>query len=330
MDFTGLHAGTQVQMNDAAIASGGAFLVSELEKRDTRLREPLTSFTYPRDLPISVGGGWVESISALNISYALPGSSVSGPVTTPAANGIPLVQANLGKDTFKTHQFGVGMRVSFVDMQRSGFLGRSLDQMLTQGVRMAYDKHMEANAYLGLQDFGTTGLLNHAGAVAANVAANGTGSSPAWKNKTPQQILDDVNAALADVWSAAEYDPSAMPNHILVPYEQYNHILTTKLTDLGAETILDFLQKNNAADKNGGRLTIAPTRWCQGAGVGGTDRMAVYVNAERFLKLEELVPLSRVMTQPNAANLCYDTGYAANLSEVEVFYPQCLRYYDGI
>lgn len=317
-----------MDMNDAAIASGGAFLISELEKRDAKIREPLTSFTYPRDIPITVGGGWVEHVSALNVSYAVTGSSVSGPVLASSANGVPMVQANVGKDLYRTHQFGVGMRISFVDMQRSNFIGRSLDQMLTQGVRMTYDKHMDVNTYMGLSDFGTTGLLNHPGAVASNVAS--VDGKTGWKQKTPQQILDDVNGALTDAWAAAEYDETAMPNHILIPYEQYNYILTTKLTDLATETILDFLQKNNVSSKNGGSLTIAPTRWCKGAGTGSTDRMAVYCNEERFLKLEELVPLQRAMTQPNAANLCYDTGYVANLSEVEIFYPQVLRYYDGI
>lgn len=319
-----------VTMQDAASASGGAFLVSELEKRDTKIREPLTSLTYARDIPITVGGGWVENVSAMNITYAVAGSSVSGPVMAPGANGVPIVQANLGKDMFKTHMFGVGLRVSFADMMRSNFIGRSLDDMLTKGIRMTYDKHLDANAYTGLAEFGTTGLMNDPNAITSNVAATGTGSSALWSAKTPQQILDDVNKALTDAWEAAEYDASAVPNHIIMPYEQYNYILTTKVTDLATETILDFLMKNNVASKNGGSLTIAPTRWCKGAGVGGTDRMAVYINDERFLKMEELVSLTRAMTQPNAANLCYDTGYVANLSQVEVFYPQTLRYYDGI
>ena len=52
--------GPAMTMDAAGIASGGAFLVSELEKRDTMIREPLTSVTYPRDVPIDVGGGWVD------------------------------------------------------------------------------------------------------------------------------------------------------------------------------------------------------------------------------------------------------------------------------
>ena len=82
--------------------------------------------------------------------------------------------------------------------------------------------------------------------------------------------------------------------------------------------------------KNGGSLYIGATRWCRGAGTGGTDRMAVYVNHERFLKMDELVPLARVMSAPNVANVCYDTAYMANISQVQLLYPQTMTYWDGI
>ena len=38
-------------------AGGMAFLVGELEKRDARLREPLASVDWPRDIPVESGGG---------------------------------------------------------------------------------------------------------------------------------------------------------------------------------------------------------------------------------------------------------------------------------
>ena len=46
--------------------------------------------------------------------------------------------------------------------------------------------------------------------------------------------------------------------------------------------------------------------------------------------MDELVPLTRVMTSANTAHLFYDTAYAANVSEVEVFYEQTMVYVDGI
>ena len=72
-------------LDEAGIASGGAFLRSELEKRDPLIRKPLTSVTYPRDINISTGGGWVDAISAQSVGYGVTGGSGDGPrVPSPA------------------------------------------------------------------------------------------------------------------------------------------------------------------------------------------------------------------------------------------------------
>ena len=46
--------------------------------------------------------------------------------------------------------------------------------------------------------------------------------------------------------------------------------------------------------------------------------------------MDELVPLNRIMSSPNVTNVCYGTAYMANISQVQVLYPQCIAYYDGI
>jgi len=70
--------------------------------------------------------------------------------------------------------------------------------------------------------------------------------------------------------------------------------------------------------------------WGRGAGTGKTDRMVGYVNKPRYIKMDELVPMSRIMTAPNVTNVCYDTAYMANISEVQLFYPTSILYVDGI
>lgn len=317
-------------MDAEGIASGQVFLTSELEKRDPMIRKPLNSVTYPRDIVIHTGGGWAEYVSAMSVGYGITGGAGEGPVHAGGANGVPVVQANLDKGLYKAHAWAAALRVMWVDMQRANYIGRSLDQLLGDGIRMAYDKHMDQNVYVGFESYGTHGLVNHPDATETTVADSGTGPSTKWKNKTKEQILADINSALTAAWEAAEYDESAMPNHILLPYEQYNYLLTTMVTDMAGKSILDYVLENNAAAKNGGSLFIGGTRWCKGAGTGGTDRMVVYVNHERFVKLDELVPLSRAMTGPNVANFCYDTAYSANLSEVQLMYPNTLLYFDGI
>ena len=329
--FTGSapNTGTMPVMDAAGIASGGAFLASELEKRDPLIRKPLTSITYPRDIPIETGGGWVDYVSAMSVAYGLTGGSGSGAVQAGGANGLPVVQANVDKGLFKAHVFAVTLRVMFQDMQRANFIGRSIDQMLTDGVRMSYDKHNDQNVYMGLTEYGTTGLLNNPDVTETTVADGAKGNGN-WITKTPAEILNDVNTAITQTWAQAEYDLDALPNHILLPYEQYTHILNTPVSDLAAKSIYDYIMENNVASKNGGNLFIGATRWCKGAGAGDTDRMVVYCNHKRFVKLDELVPLNRVMSSPNVENVCYDTAYMANVSEVQVFYPQTMMYWDNI
>ena len=67
-------AGTPV-FDAAAVASGNAFLVSELEKRDPEIRKPLNNFTYPRDIVIDVGGGWADYASAMTVGYGMTGGA---------------------------------------------------------------------------------------------------------------------------------------------------------------------------------------------------------------------------------------------------------------
>ena len=102
------------------------------------------------------------------------------------------------------------------------------------------------------------------------------------------------------------------------------------MTQLAEKTILTFLEENNVAKKNGSDLFIGATAWCKGAGTGAVDRMVVYCNKERYIAMDELVPLTRAMTTPNAERFSYDTAYAGNVSEVEVFYTQPIIYVDGI
>ncbi len=317
-------------MDAAGIASGQAFLTSELEKRDTMVRTPLTSFTYARDIPVRVGGGWAETISAMQVGYGVTGGSGDGLAHAGGSNGIPMVQADFSKGLYKAHMVALGTRIMWIDMQRGNMTGRSLDTLLQDGLRMSYDKHMDENVYVGFARYGTTGLLNCQDVLVVSAASGGGAGSTKFKDKTPDRILEDINDAILTAWEQAEYDRDAVPNHIIMPYEQYNYLAVTRVSELAEKTILTFLMENNVAKLNGADLFIGAASWCKGAGAGGSDRMAVYVNKERYLAMDELHPLNRAMTSPNTEQFCYDTAYAGNISEVEVFYDQTMVYMDGI
>lgn len=315
-------------LDAAGISTGMAFLEGELEKRDPKIREPLTSVTWPRDIVAESGGGWVDFTSTMNVDYATSGGNDNSLVGG-ATDVISLVQANINKDVYKVFTWAQGMKIPFVDSQKFQTIGRSIDSILDRGVRLNYNKSVDKLVYRGFTSVGFTGLVNDANIV-RSTAPNGAAGSPLWQNKTVDEILWDVNKTLTEAWAASEYDESAIPNHLLLPPDKYAYIVSTRIGTSGDENILDYLLRNNLATNRGGNLYIAPCRWCSGAGTGNTDRMVAYVNDRDKVYFDLPVPLTRAMTQPVALQFAYITIYAAQMGQVKWLYYQPARYMDGI
>lgn len=314
-------------MDAAAVSGGMAFLTSELEKLDPKLREPLTSTTYPRDIEIETGGGWAESTSVMNVDYAVSGGQADA--IGGIQNSIRRIQANVGKDVYKTFPYEVAMSIKFQDMQRGNITPRSIEQIYDDGIRLDYDKFMDLLVYQGSTAYNVAGIVNDATVTAASVV-NGAGASPLWRNKTPDEILNDVNTLIVAVWAAAQYDQSAVPNHILIDPANYAFIASTKVSTAADKTILEFLLANNIAKQKGVSLFIGESRFCIGAGSGTTQRMVAYRNEKRFISCDVLQAMSRVMTAPNVPNASYDSLYMANVGQVKKHYLETIRYADGI
>lgn len=321
---------SQQYMTDSAISGGMAFLVGELEKRDEKLHEPLLSITWPRDIPVKTGGGLVDSVAVFDVSYATSGGS-SGGIIGGEANDLPIMQADIGKESARTFTWGHILKVPLIDQEKLQQIGRSLDEILDKGIHMAHDKKVDENVYVGFEQYGSYGLVNNP-MILTSAAAPHTqgGSDTQWIFKTPDEILADVNAIMLDTWTASGYDVTGMANHILLPPAQYAHLVRTKVGATGDKSILTFLLENNIGINQGVELFIAPCPFLIGAGAGGTDRMAAYANDMDRVRFEMTSPLRRVMTQADVSQLSYLTPYMAQFSEVTWVYRQHARYMDGI
>lgn len=319
-----------ITMDASAVSSGLAFLQSELEKLDPLLREPLTNTTYPRDITIESGGGWVEATSAFNVDYSVTGGQADG--VGGVQNAVRRIQADLSKDLYKVLPYEVSMSIKIQDQLRGAVTGRSIEDIYNDGIRLDYDKFMDLNTYLGQEAYGTTGLVNDPHIAATAVVAGASGKTT-WKDKTPQEILNDIDDAIVDGWAAAQYDNSAIPNHILIDPENFAYLNRTPFTANGATapvSLLKYLMDNNIATAKGVDLVIAECRFCMGAGMGKKNRMVAYVNERRFVGMDVPVPMNRVMTQPNVQTASYDSLYMANVGQVKVHYYEPFIYRDGI
>jgi hypothetical protein len=313
---------------DSAVASGMAYITGELEKMDPKVREPLTSVTWQRDMVAKTGGGWVEYTSTYNVDYGTTGPNDLSIVGT-ASNTIPVMQVSTEKNLYKVFTWMHMMRINFVDMAKAKQIGRSLEDMLNKGIRLNYNKSLDMNVYKGFEKLGTTGLVNDPNVVVAT-ADNGASGKATWKDKTPDEILDDINQAITAAWVASEYDLDGMPNHILIPPQQYTLLVTRKVSEAGNCSLLEYLMNNNIAKNQGRSISIYPSRWCIKAGTGQTDRMVAYMNDEDKVNFDITVPITRAMSSPNLSAAAYDTLYAAQIGQVKFNYYQPVRYIDGI
>ena len=318
-------------MMDASSVSGGlAFLVGELEKRDEKLHEPLTSVTWPRDMPVKTGGGWVDSVSVFDVSYASAGGSDEGLMGN-ETNDLPMVQADIGKDTYKVCQWGHILRVPLIDQQKLQKIGRNLDDVLNKGLHLVHDKFLDKTVYTGITSHGAYGLINNPNVTTVSADPHtANGSDTTWAEKTPDEILTDINRVLRLTWEASEYDLTGMANHILVPPAQYTMLVERKVGVTGDKSLLTFLMENNLAHNQGNDLVIVPSRWCVQAGTSQKDRLVAYANNEDMVRFDITVPLQRMLTQASAEHMAYLTPYVTQFSELQWPYYQHAMYMDGI
>lgn len=317
------------------LASGMAFLNGELEKRDPRLLEPLTSVTWMRDIVSDVGGGYVDFTSNYFVDYGTTGPNEYG-IIGGETNNLPIIQANVSKDVYPVFTFGNVIRVPFLDQQRMQQVGRSLDQIFDDGLRLNYNKMLDQNVYFGFETLGQTGLVNNPDVSASLAPATGTGSARTWASKTPQQIMTEINDVLTAAWAAGNYDLTSMPNQILLPPAVFADLNNRLVSTAGSISLLEYLMRYNIAAANGVELKIVSCRQCIGQGLplstGGdnTNRAVFYVNKEDRVSFDIPVPLTRALTQPSVDQMAFLTAYVGQVGVVKFKYFQCVRYFDGI
>lgn len=303
------------------------FLMKQLEKVDEKILEPLTGTDWPRDMPVITGGGLLESIASVDVTYASTGSSEDSLIFE-AANDIPVMQADLSRSVARTFNFAEYMSFSSLEKEKMRQVGMDPETFLNKGIRLHCDKTLDRNVYVGFIKAGSTGLVNNASVTRISAANNAAGTSTKWEDKTADEILKDINDILYQVWQANDCSSDALPNHIILPVKQFGQLVTRKVGDGGEMSILTYVLQNNLTAQQGGNLVISPCKYCSGIGSSNADRLVAYMNQEDRICFNLTQPLRRMETE--YANMRIKIPYICQFSEVRFLYPTTVRYMDGI
>ena len=318
------------KLNSRRMTAGDSytFLMKELEKVDDVILEPLSGTEWPRDMPVITGGGLMENIAAIDVTHASTGGEDDN-LFFEAANDIPVIQADMSKQVARTFNFAEYMAISVMEREKMLNIGRDPETFLNKGIRLHCDKVIDRNVYVGFSKVSSTGLINNPN-ITRSAAAGHTpgGSDTQWYHKTADEILNDINEAISSLWRDNDCSSDALPNHILIPVQQFGMLVTRKVSDDSERSILTYVLENNIATQQGGELIISPCKWCATAGSSASDRMVVYCNRVDRVCFNLTQPLRRM--EAEYADMKIKIPYIAQFSEVRFLYPSTVRYLDGI
>ncbi len=152
------------------------FLMKELEKVDETILEPLTGTDWPRDLPVVTGGGLIESVASIDVTYASSGGDDDN-LFFDAANDIPVIQADMSKQVARTFNFAEYMAFSVMEREKMMQVGRDPETFLNKGIRLHCDKLIDRNVYTGFTKVTSTGLCNNPSVLRASADPHTAGST---------------------------------------------------------------------------------------------------------------------------------------------------------
>jgi hypothetical protein len=233
-----------------------------------------------------------------------------------------------GKEfTVPVRSIGASYGYSLQEIRAAQFAGRNLEQRKANAARRAVEQKINKVGFFGDEEFGLTGFLNNPNITRSAAALNAGATSTKWSNKTPDEILKDMNDAVngvVDLTNGVE-----APNTMLLPIEQYTYIASTARSANSDTTILQYFLTNNPFIQ-----TVDHLYELKGAGLGadaldaGEDMMIVYDNSPDKLTFE--IPQPFEQFQIEQRGLEYLVPCHARVSSVIIYYPLSVAVVEGI
>lgn len=311
----------RIRMHD----SGFAFLTTELAKLHEITYKPITHTTWRQDIPVVIGGGFVDFIEYRTANYRAAQEQTEL-LTGNNTNMISRVSAFMNQRTKPVYLFQMAMDFGFVDIERANKIRMrtAIQDLYRSAIEVGFDYFAQDIAYNGVGE--ENGLINNPNVKIESIPAGASGSTD-WDTWAPEEIVAFFNGIHADILTNTGWNFNLLPDTYLLPPKAAK-ALSDKFSELYTMTIRAFLKKHSfgaeeAADNSDG---IAPKMKFVGrpqladAGTVGEGRMVAYKNDRQFVRIDLTRPLGLFRTGPNIDKLVYSSFFLAQLSAIQMPY----------
>src|SRR3990172_4323471 len=228
------------------------------------------------------------------------------------ARDLPRATVKAKEFTSPVKSLGSSYGYSVQDVRSAAKAGVNLTQREANAAKRAILQKETSIAFFGDTESGLPGFFSNANIPVAAVAADGVGASTLWVNKTPDQIIRDVNALINDI--ITDTKGVEVPNTILLPVSSYTMINTTPRSEHTDTTILGFLRAAHPEISMWDWLTELET-----AGTGSSRQMVAYNRSPDKLTLE--IPSDFEQFPEQSVGLEFEVPCHERIGGTIVYYP---------
>ena len=310
-DFAVIQASQRLDANESV------FFARELEHVKAQSYDvQYPELTATKNIPVSSEAG----SGAETITYQQYDSVGFAKIISNYATDLPRVDLKGKEFTAKVKSIGASYGYSIQDIRAARMAGKPLEQRKANAVRRANDQEVNRIAYFGDSAHGLVGLINHPNITSYTLPTDGTmngttaGTAAAAKfiNKTPAQVLRDLNGMVAKVLELTQN--VERPDTLTLDHETHADLSTRPRSDNSDTTILEFFLKNSPYVKN---VEVVPE--LNGAGTGDTNVVMMYKKSPDKLTLE--IPQPFEQFPPQAEGLEFVIPCHSRCAGVIVYYP---------
>ena len=206
------------------------------------------------------------------------------------------------------------------EMESAAYGNVPLEQRRANAARRAIAQEENRLAFFGDADAGLPGFFTNPSVPAVVLPADGTGSSVLWANKTPDQILRDLNLVVNSIAELTLGVETA--DTLLMPLQAFNFINSTPRSPNSDTTILNYFLQNNPYIQQ-----VEFVNELVDAGASSSRRMVAYRRDPEVLTME--VPKDFHQLELQNRNLEYIIPCRERFAGVFIYYPLAIAYADG-
>lgn len=311
---------TKMYVGDARVHDANfAFLTTTLAKLHNKLYEPKYFVTYAQDVPVDVGGGFVDYVTYYTVDWAGIMNEFRN-VMGNNANYIPRVNAGLNQKKVNVYTFEVAYDLRFVELEKMKklTLQKSIQEIYSNAIVAGWDLFVQGVAYTGIA--GGTGLFNNANTLVSTID-NSTATGAGFAGMSDTEVVAFFNGVFEYYLSNSNMNITLLPDTFLVP-TFVGSDLTSRFSALYTSTLRKFIIEHNLGtdEGEGVKITIQSRPALNTLGAANAGRIVAYKKDKDFVRLDMPYPMQHYITLPNIDKMSYTSAFVGQVSEIQMPY----------